>query len=57
MSERLKSRSVIEKAKGIIMQEQGMTEQEAYDYIRKLSLDKHLSMRRVAEIILVKNGG
>ena len=34
-----------------------MTEQEAYDYIRKLSLDKHLSMRRVAEIILVKNGG
>ena len=57
VSERLKSRSVIEKAKGIIMQEQGMTEQEAYDYIRKLSLDKHLSMRRVAEIILVKNGG
>ena len=56
VSERLKSRSVIEKAKGIIMQEQGMTEQEAYDYIRKLSLDKHLSMRRVAEIILVKNG-
>ena len=57
VSEQLKSRSVIEKAKGIIMQEQGMTEQEAYDYIRKLSLDKHLSMRRVAEIILVKNGG
>ena len=57
VSERWKSRSVIEKAKGIIMQEQGMTEQEAYDYIRKLSLDKHLSMRRVAEIILVKNGG
>ncbi len=28
VSERLKSRSVIEKAKGIIMQEQGMTEQE-----------------------------
>ena len=46
-----------EKAKGVIMQEQSMTEQEAYDYIRRLSLDKHLSMRRVAEIILVKNGG
>lgn len=57
VSERLESRSVIEKAKGAIMQEQSMTEQEAYDYIRKLSLDKHLSMRRVAEIILVKNGG
>ena len=57
VSERLESRSVIEKAKGVIMQEQSMTEQEAYDYIRRLSLDKHLSMRRVAEIILVKNGG
>ena len=57
VSERLESRSVIEKAKGVIMQEQSMTEQEAYDYIRKLSLDKHLSMRRVAEIIRVKNGG
>ena len=57
VSERLESRSVIEKAKGLIMQEQQMSEQEAYDYIRKLSLDKHLSMRRVAEIILVKNGG
>lgn len=57
VSERLESRSVIEKAKGVIMQEQSMTEQEAYDYIRKLSLDKHLSMRRVAEIMLVKNGG
>ena len=53
VSERLESRSVIEKAKGVIMQEQSMTEQEAYDYIRKLSLDKHLSMRRVAEIIPV----
>lgn len=57
VSERLESRSVIEKAKGVVMREQSISEQEAYDYIRKLSLDKHLSMRRVAEIILVKNSG
>ncbi len=56
VTERLENRSIIEKAKGQIMSEQNMTEQEAYDYIRKLSQVKNLSMRRVAEIILVKCG-
>lgn len=57
VSERLENRSIIEKAKGIVMVQENLTEQEAYDYIRKLSQTKGLSMRRVAEIILVKSGG
>ena len=52
---RLESRAVTEKAKGLLMEEQKMTEQEAYDYIRKLSQTKHLSMKRVAEMILTKS--
>lgn len=56
VSERLENRRIIEKAKGLIMEQQGMTEQEAYDYIRNLSLVKNLSMKRVAEIILLKTG-
>ncbi len=56
VTERLESRGIIEKAKGQVMAEQNITEQEAYDYIRKLSQVKNLSMRRVAEIILVKCG-
>lgn len=55
ISERLESRTVIEKAKGVIMAQEKLSEQEAYDYIRKLSLNKCLSMRRVAEIILTKS--
>ena len=43
------SRVLVEKAKGQIMQKQNMTEQNAYDYIRKLSQAKHLSMKRVAD--------
>ncbi len=39
------------------MSQEGMTEQSAYDYIRKLSQSKKLSMRRVAEIILMRSGG
>ena len=52
---RLESRDVTEKAKGLLMEQQKMTEQEAYDYIRKLSQTKHLSMKRVAEMILTKS--
>lgn len=57
VSERLENRSIIEKAKGLVMEEQKCSEQAAYDYIRKISLEKKLSMRRVAELILVRNGG
>lgn len=57
VSERLENRSIIEKAKGQVMAQEGMTEQDAYDYIRELSRTKNLSMRRVAEIILLKSGG
>ena len=55
VTERLENRVLIEKAKGRIMAENNMAEQEAYDYIRKLSLEKALSMRRVAEIIMVRS--
>ena len=56
VEERLESRSIIEKAKGKIMERNGLCEQEAYDFIRKLSLTKNLSMRRVAETILQAGG-
>lgn len=56
ISDRLESRSVVEKAKGLLMANENMTEQAAYDYIRKLSQSKKLSMRRVAEIMLRRMG-
>jgi len=57
VSERLENRSIIERAKGKIMARDGLTEQESYDYIRKLSQVKNISMRRVAEIVLMQVGG
>ena len=38
VSSRLENRGVIERAKGRVMREKGMTEEEAYIYIRNLSL-------------------
>ena len=57
ISDRLESRTLIEKAKGLLMAQEEMSEQTAYDHIRKLSQSKKLSMRRVAEIILMRTGG
>ena len=57
VSDRLEGRTAIERAKGRLMARQGMDEQTAYDYIRRLSLEKKLSMRRVAELILMQPEG
>ncbi|RDY32557.1 ANTAR domain-containing response regulator [Lachnotalea glycerini] len=56
VSERLENRRLIEQAKGIVMDKKGISEQEAYDHIRKLSQMKNISMKRVSEIILSNTG-
>jgi response regulator NasT len=56
VSDRLENRKIIEKAKGIIMRQCDLCEEDAYNYIRNLSKKKEISMKRVAEIILLKAG-
>ncbi|MDD3279661.1 MAG: response regulator [Lachnospiraceae bacterium] len=56
ISQRLENRTSIEQAKGVLMSRRGMTEQDAYDYIRKISRTKNVSMKRVADIILMHRG-
>ena len=50
--EYIEDRKLIEKAKGIVMEKKKISENDAYEYIRKISKTRRLSMRRVAEIIL-----
>ncbi|MGD9666695.1 MAG: ANTAR domain-containing response regulator [Synergistaceae bacterium] len=52
ISERFENRTIIERAKGRVMEELSMTEGEAYRYIKNLSLCKSTSMRHVADLIL-----
>lgn len=54
-TKRLENRIIIERAKGFIMDKDGLSEQSAYEHIRKLSRVKNISMRRIAEIILMKS--
>lgn len=49
----LDARKTIERAKGILMKKGSLSEQRAYELIRKYSMDKRKSMREVAEAILL----
>lgn len=51
--EELEARKVVEKAKGILMKKEGLSEEEAYNRIRKYSMDKRRSMREVSEAIIL----
>ena len=54
VNERLERRTLVEQAKGLVMSQKGISEQEAYDYIRNVSRTKNISMKRVAEMILMR---
>ena len=53
IQEELETRKRIERAKGILMEEEGLTEEEAYLKIRKYSMDRRKTMREVAEAIIL----
>lgn len=50
---RLEARRTIERAKGILMQTEGVTEDEAYRRIQHQSMNARLSMKEVAEAIII----
>lgn len=48
----LESRKTLDRAKGILMDTQGMSEMSAYQYIRKVAMDKECTVGKIAEIIV-----
>jgi response regulator NasT len=52
LSERLETRKVVERAKGLLQVKQGMTEPEAFKWIQRAAMDRRTSMKRVAEVVL-----
>jgi len=53
--EQLESRKLIEKAKGFLMKQNKISEEEAFKMIRKISMDKRCSMGEIAKVILMNN--
>lgn len=48
----LQDRKTIDRAKGVLMQRQGLTEQAAYEKLRKTAMDKGLKLSEVARRML-----
>ncbi|MGI5270870.1 ANTAR domain-containing response regulator [Nonomuraea sp. CA-218870] len=52
LTERLETRKLVERAKGRLMTQHGWSEPQAFRWIQKASMDRRLSMREVAQIVI-----
>lgn len=48
----LTQRKLVDRAKGLLMQRQGLSEQQAYDKLRKAAMDRGLKLAQVAQRII-----
>ena len=53
LKEALEARKVIERAKGILMKQKGLTESEAHTMLNKKSMDLRRSIKEVAEAVIM----
>jgi response regulator NasT len=52
LEERLETRKVVEKAKGVLMAERGITEAEAFRFLQRTAMNERTSMKALAEAVL-----
>ncbi|MBA8953834.1 response regulator NasT [Actinomadura namibiensis] len=57
LHERLETRKLVDRAKGILQAANGWTEPESFRWIQKTSMDRRLTMRAVAEAVLAGASG
>ena len=55
IEDELMSRKLVERAKGILMKEQNLSEEEAFRRLQKKSMDLRKSMREIAEAVILAN--
>jgi two-component system, response regulator PdtaR len=56
LKDELETRKVVDRAKGLLMESEHLTEAQAYRKIQKISMDKNKSLREVAEAIITMLG-
>jgi response regulator NasT len=57
LADRLETRKAVDRAKGILQKDLGLTEPEAFRWIQKTAMDLRLSMRQVAEGVVQHGPG
>jgi response regulator NasT len=56
LTERFETRKLVDRAKGILQTSFGMSEPDAFRWIQKTSMDKRVTMRDVAELVIAEHG-
>jgi response regulator NasT len=56
LQEQLEARKWIEKAKGLLMKAENLNETQAYRKLQKISMEKNIPMKKVAEAIITAHG-
>lgn len=54
LTERLETRKLVERAKGVLQEKMAMSEPEAFRWIQRTAMDKRTSMRTVAELVIAE---
>jgi two-component system, response regulator PdtaR len=57
LTERLETRKAVERAKGSLMTQYGMTEPQAFKWIQRTAMDHRMTMRDVADRIIAEAAG
>jgi AmiR/NasT family two-component response regulator len=52
LTERLETRKLVDRAKGMLQTRFGLTEPDAFRWIQKAAMDKRTSMREVAQVVI-----
>ena len=52
LHERLETRKVIDRAKGILMKALNLSEPEAFSWIQRTAMDRRITMKEVAEAVI-----
>ncbi|MFI6979665.1 ANTAR domain-containing response regulator [Embleya sp. NPDC050154] len=52
LTQRLETRKLVDRAKSVLQEKYGMSEPEAFRWIQKASMDRRMSMRTVAEVVV-----
>jgi AmiR/NasT family two-component response regulator len=56
LTDRLETRKVIDRAKGLLMTSQGLTEPDAFRWIQRTAMDRRTTMKDVAEAVVDSMG-
>lgn len=52
MNERLETRKLVERAKGLLMEKQALSEPEAFKWIQRAAMDRRTTMKAVAQVVV-----